>query len=90
MSNAVGKLAFMLVGMMANSKTEEELIDEAIESLTEYKLLGCPKENKPMMQVHTLLVKWTGQDLSPESLSQKVDEMDMMLNFRDKMIKPDN
>ena len=68
-----GKMAIMLLGMLAKSKTEEELITEVIANLQEYKTKGCPAEDRPSIDIHMLMLKWTDRGL--EEIASDADRM---------------
>ena len=58
------QMAIMMLKMRAVSMTEVEAIDEVINALQVYKSQDCPKEDKPMIEVHTLMMKFSGKSFA--------------------------
>ncbi len=94
MSDLKGNLAIMMVGMIAQSSSEEALVDNVINKLTQYKLGGFKKDDRPRVDVLAINMKWSkiseNGAAGLEDLMQTLEEYTQAKNLVNKMKSSSN
>lgn len=67
-----GLMTAMLVELVSRMQSEEEMVDQLIDSLNKYKLTGYKKEERPMMPVVLLTSRWMKEG---ESLDESLERI---------------
>lgn len=79
------KTALMLLNMFSQLTSLEELVDEAIQALTNYKLSGFKEDDRPIRELMMLMHKFKNEGKDFIDIMEDLDKVEQASNLYDKI-----